>query len=91
MRQYACHQHDGGTVKTATKPHALLDALRKDRDLRSDAHLAEVLGYSRQHIYKMRIDGPVPDTFRVVVQRVYGWSLKKIDALAPPAIEGEKK
>jgi hypothetical protein len=71
-------------MKETRRAHALLDALRQESKLRSDSHLAEELGYRKSRICEYRAGHPVSAEFIVAVQRKYGWSMKKIDALLAP-------
>lgn len=76
---------------SAPKPECpLIDALIKENRLRNDSHLADEIGYSKGRICDFR-SGKVKISaeFRLAIQRKYGWSIKRIDTLAPP--EGEKK
>lgn len=68
-------------MKETRKSHPLLDALRDENKLRSDAHLAEELGYRKSRICEYRAGHAVSAEFIVGVQRKYGWPIKKIDAL----------
>ena len=68
-------------MKEMRKAHPLLDALRQENKLRSDSHLAEELGYRKSRICEYRAGHPVSAEFIVGIQRKYGWSIKKIDAL----------
>jgi hypothetical protein len=73
-----------------TVSHALLDAVIVEKGLRNDGQLAEALQFQASVISKIRngkVD--VSDTFRVRLQRVMGWSLARIDKLAPPAADAE--
>lgn len=76
-------------TKVPKHPHALLDALIQDNKLRSDAHLADELGYSKGRICEVRHGHPVSAEIRCAIQRRFGWTLKRIDTLAPPAGKGE--
>jgi hypothetical protein len=71
-------------TKGPRKPHALLDALLKDQQLRNDSHLADVMGYSKGRICEIRSGKPVSAEFRCAIQRKFRWSLRRIDDLAPP-------
>lgn len=65
--------------------HALLDALIEAKKLKNDRQLALYMGLTAPHLSIMRSsEKTVTDQFRIAVQRKFGWSLKRIDALAPP-------
>lgn len=65
--------------------HALLDALIKSRRLGNDRQLAIYMGLTAPSFSRMRTEKKgVTDQFRIAVQRKFGWSLNRIDALAPP-------
>ena len=86
---------------TKHKPpaHALLDALIEDIKRRqcgtakpgqilraNDAAVARALEVAPPVISKIRHNNlAVGDVLRVRIQREFGWPLKKIDELAPPA------
>lgn len=77
------------------KPHPLFDALLADMRRRNgdavrnnDAALCRMIGIQPAAISKMRKGvQPVTDSVRVKVMRTFGWSIKKLDELAPPAAE----
>lgn len=70
--------------KCYNQPHELLDALIEHKDLRNDAELARYLRCNPGVISKIRnLRVEVTDDFRMRVMRVTGWSLKRVDALAP--------
>lgn len=68
-------------MKEMRKAHPLLDALREENKLRSDSHLAEEMGYKKSRICEYRAGHQVSADFIVGIQRKYGWTIKKIDAL----------
>ena len=75
-------------TKDDYEPHALLDALLDARDLKNDAALARFLQFKPGLISKVRHRRlKVSDEFRMRVMRTTGWSLEKIDKLAPPTKE----
>lgn len=74
-------------------PHPLFDALLADMQRRrgnkvrnNDAALCRILDVQPPTLSKMRKGRlPVSDTVRVQVMRKFGWSIKRLDDLAPPA------
>jgi hypothetical protein len=74
-------------------PHPLFDALladlrrrRGDKVRNNDAALCKVLDVQPPTLSKMRKGHlAVSDTVRVQVIRKFGWSIKRLDELAPPA------
>lgn len=68
-------------MKETRKPHPLLDALRQENNLRNDSHLADEMGYKKSRLCEYRAGHKVSSDFIVGIQRKYGWSIKKIDAL----------
>jgi hypothetical protein len=73
-------------AKGYEEPHALLDAILDARDLKNDAQLARFLDFMPGVISKVRNRRViVSEEFRMRVMRRTGWSLEKIDKLAPPA------
>lgn len=74
---------------TTKKPHALIDALMKDQKMTSDRALCIALKFDPAVICNIRKLGRVSDEFRVAVMRRFRWSLKRLDALAPPAERGQ--
>lgn len=65
--------------------HALLDKVISDHRLRSDAHLADEIGYSKSRVCEIRNNRCViDDGFRCAIARRFNMTLKQIDALAPP-------
>ena len=70
--------------KSYNQPHALLDALIEHAKLRNDADLARHLRCTAAVISKIRNERiHVTDDFRMRVMRITGWSLKRVDTLAP--------
>lgn len=71
--------------KIYEKPHALLDAILDEKKLRNDAELARFLKCTPGSISKIRNEFKpvVSEEFRMRVMRMTGWSLKRVDALAP--------
>ena len=70
--------------------HALLDAVISAKNLRNDAELSDFLSYQPGAISKVRnCRVPVSDELRIRVMRRTGWSLKKIDELAPVEVAAE--
>lgn len=69
--------------KIYEKPHVLLDAIIDEKKLRNDAELARYLKCTPGSISKIRGGNQVTDEFRVRIMRVTGWSLKRVDGLAP--------
>lgn len=76
-------------TKGPKQPHKLLDELIQENRLRSDSHLADELGYTKGRICEVRKGRPVSAELRCTIQRKYGWSLKRIDMLAPPDQKGD--
>lgn len=74
-------------------PHPLFDALLADLRRQkgdavrvNDAALCRTLDIGPGNLSKMRKGTyPVSDTVRVKVMRTFGWSIKRLDELAPPA------
>jgi hypothetical protein len=74
-------------------PHPLFDALledmrrrRGDKVRNNDAALCRELDVLPPTLSKMRKGKlPVSDTVRVQVMRKFGWSIKRLDSLVPPA------
>lgn len=65
--------------------HALLDEVIQKNRLRSDAHLADEIGYSKSRVCEIRNDRcAINDEFRCAVARRFNMTLKQIDTLAPP-------
>ncbi len=65
--------------------HALLDEVIDSARLRSDAHLADEIGYSKSRVCEIRNRKcVVDDGFRCAIARRFNMTLKQIDALAPP-------
>lgn len=65
--------------------HTLLDKVIEENRLRSDAHLADEIGYSKGRICEIRKgDIGVSDEVRCAIARRFNMTLKQIDALAPP-------
>lgn len=67
------------------KPHTLLDELKRQKKIRSDRQLADLLNVAPPVISKMR-NGTLQlgDTLRVRIMRTVGWDITLIDHLAPP-------
>lgn len=64
--------------------NALLDAIIEAKDLRNDAELSRLLQCNPSVVSKIRNSAnPVSEEFRMRVMRVMGWSLKRVDLLAP--------
>jgi predicted transcriptional regulator len=74
-------------MKEVRKPHPLLDSIREEGGYRSDAHMAEMLGYSKGRICEYRSGYHISADFLLIVQRTLGWSIKKIDALMAQKVE----
>lgn len=73
----------------ARRPHALLDAAREALLARSDAHLADVLGYSRIQIAKIRgRNAPVTDGLILCVHDALGWPISRIKQLREQSNDG---
>jgi hypothetical protein len=78
-------------------PHPLFDALLADMRRQkgdavriNDAALCRELDVLPPTLSKMRKGKlPVSDTVRVRVMRKFGWSIKRLDALVPPAAAEE--
>ena len=67
------------------QPHLLLDTLKESKNLRTDAELADALGVRTGTVSKVRAGhNLIGDTLRVAIQRKFGWSLSRLDKLAPP-------
>lgn len=67
------------------KTHPLLDEALIAGKLKNDVALARATGISAPVISKVRNGkSEVNDTMRVQFMRTFGWSIKKVDALAPP-------
>lgn len=74
------------------KPHPLFDALLADLRHKkgdavriNDATLCRLLGLQPSGVSRMRSGVlPVTDHVRVRVMREFGWSIKRLDELAPP-------
>ena len=65
--------------------HALLDEVIARNRLRSDAHLADEIGYSKSRVCEIRNKRClVNDEFRCAIARRFNMTLKQVDALAPP-------
>lgn len=65
--------------------HDLLDKVIADHRLRSDAHLADEIGYSKSRVCEIRNNRcAIDDSFRCAIARRFNMTLKQIDALAPP-------
>lgn len=85
-------------ISNTNTPHPLFDALladlrrKKGEAVRiNDAALCRVLDVLPPTLSKMRKGRlPVSDTVRVKVMREFGWSIKRLDELAPPAAEEGK-
>lgn len=76
------------------EPNTLLDAIIDARDLKNDAALARFLRFKPGVISKVRNRRiVVSEEFRMRVMRCTGWSLAKVDKLAPfddhPDSDGE--
>lgn len=83
-------------VPQEKRPHALIDALLKELRHRhgpavraNDAALCRALDIQAPTLSKIRKGTAVSDTMRVRVMRTFGWSLKRIDELAPPDAEND--
>ena len=64
--------------------HPLLDAILDARDLKNDAALSRFLGFKPGIVSKVRNRKvPISEEFRMRVMRRTGWSLEKVDKLAP--------
>lgn len=80
------------------QPHPLIDALLAELRHRhgpavraNDAALCRALNIQAPTLSKMRSGLlPVSDTMRVRVMRTFGWSMKRLDDLAPPAAPSEQ-
>lgn len=67
--------------------HALLDKVIADNRLRSDAHLADEIGYSKSRVCEIRNSRcEINDEFRCAIARRFGMTLKQVDTLAPPKV-----
>jgi hypothetical protein len=66
------------------KPHVLLDAIREEYGLKTDAQLCRLLGLRPPVISKIRQGKHVSAETILTVQRRLSWSLSKIDKLMPP-------
>lgn len=71
-------------AKGYEQEHALLDAIISAKNLRNDAELSRFMRYKPGVISKVRnLKVPVSEEFRIRVMRVTGWTLKRVDELAP--------
>jgi hypothetical protein len=69
-----------------TKPHALFDAVKDAKKLKNDAELSRFLKVNAPQISRIRSEHlELSDTVRVQVARQCGWTMKRIDELAPTA------
>lgn len=73
--------------KSERIPHQLFDTLLADGKLKNDAALCRELGVHAPHLSKMRSGVlPISDGLRVaVLRRFRGWTIRRLDELAPPA------
>jgi len=70
------------------QPHPLFDEVLKEKRLKNDAALCVALRLQPSHVSRMRSGKlPISDAVRVAVMRKCNWSLKRVDALAPPDAE----
>ena len=65
-------------------PHALLDAIRAEYGLKTDAQVCRLLGLRAPVISKIRQGREVSAETKLVIMRKLAWSLSKIDKLDPP-------
>lgn len=73
-------------MRTPKHPHALFDALIAAKGLKHDRELAKYLDIDAASICKTRSSGrTVSDHIRLSIIRKFGWSLRRVDELAPPA------
>lgn len=79
-------------MRTQVK-HPLFDALiETNPGIRNDADLCRRLNVQPPNLSKMRHNKtPVSDSVRVAIMRTFGWSLRRVDALAPPAPAAEQE
>lgn len=66
------------------QPHPLLDAIRDEYGLKTDAQVGRLLGLRPPVISKIRRNGIVSADTILTVQRRLSWSLSKIDKIMPP-------
>lgn len=71
-------------MRTTRKPHPLFDTLLKVKKLPHDKALSDALKIESSIICKARSSDVVSDYVRVAIARHFGWSMKRIDGLAPP-------
>lgn len=67
-----------------TLKQPLLDAIRAEYGLKTDAQVARLLQMQTSAISKIRHGRPVSAETILIVQRSLGWSLRKIDYLLDP-------
>lgn len=68
--------------------HLLLDEVIQRNRLRSDAHLADEIGYSKSRVCEVRNGRcDVNDEFRCAIARRFNMTLKQVDALSPPKVQ----
>ena len=67
--------------------HDLLDAIRSEYGLKTDAQVSRLIGISIPLISKMRHGKPVTADTKITIMRRLAWSLAKVDKLCPPKDE----
>lgn len=71
--------------------HPLFDALISAKKLGNDRQLAIFMGVTAPNLSIIRAGKKqVTDQLRIKIIRKFGWSLNRIDSLAPPKKEGGK-
>lgn len=68
-------------------PHPLLDAIRAEYGLKTDAQVCRLLGLRTPVISKIRHGRDVSAETKLTIMRRLAWSLSKIDKLVPPKDE----
>lgn len=68
-------------------PHPLLDAIRSEYGLKTDAQVCRLLGLRTPVISKIRHGREVSAETKIIIMRRLAWSLAKVDKLCPPKDE----
>jgi len=70
--------------KRSERKHALLDTIREEYHLKSDADIARFFNILPSTVCRYRAGLPISADARLAIMRKTGWPLAKLDKLEPP-------
>lgn len=78
-------------MRAAPPAHPLFDTLIHENQLKNDSELCRLLKLDPPTLSKIRNGRqPVTDMVRLAVMRNFGWTITRLDDVAPPAPAAKK-